>query len=195
MNDEKDLMALWKSEQNQPQTTKQVEDIQKKSYSIFHQFRWRMVIELVVSTMALFILYLTLQDMVVNIKYLYLFIVIPLMVGSTVIYFRIFFQLRKLEAIPVIESLARKIKVLNWYIRFHYFSLYIGFLIGSSLGIFLTTNVSELTTQKLLTVLGLCILYYLLFLWVGRKYIYRVYGKLRDNLVDSYEQWTKEEEV
>jgi len=195
--DDQELFSVWKGiGQNEKRVLNQHENeflkiAQSQTNDIFNKIKNNIYWELGFSVLvAIFFPFLFLEDPV------FFWIITPLTVVSMglglIVYLRYLRDIKALNEASIIESLRKKVNILSRYVKqlnlFMYLFMPIGFVCGFTSNL----NMEEIGWIKILTLIAICIPFLALTIWLGRKYIYLLYGRHLKKIEEIYNEMVSE---
>lgn len=189
--DEKQLFEAWKSyDKNEKRVYKLHKDeflklAKRKSNDIFAQIKMNMILEGILSILVgVFLPYIFLNNPI------FFWIVVVLMLAALLIGFRVYGkywkEMKQLNESSLVDSLEKKLAILSRYVKqlkvYLYLFMPIGFVVGFSFAL----KQEEIYLAKILILTGVSLPFLGLMIWLGKKYIYALYGKHLKRIEEIY---------
>ena len=186
---EHNIESLWKSSnQKASDYYKSIEDevlqkAKKESNGLFAKIRRNVIIELISSVIVAFGFPFLFRDDKTAFIVISIFMMI-LLVFTFIFYLNYLHRIKNVHEPDILSALKLKENILAAYIKKMKLFLYVSVAIGFSVGAFTGKGDFVLWDIKNLFILVAGIPIVLLFIWLGKKYIWALYQKHLDKLRD-----------
>ncbi len=180
--EEKELFEAWKKvDANEEKVFAQHEGdyaqlAQKKSNDIFRKINNNIISEAIATVVAIVAFpFLFLSEPV------FFWLIMALMLLSTAVcikvYARYLKDMKHLNELDLATSLKKKLNILKRYVKQLNLYMIIFSPIGFAVGFIFALKEEELGLMRIIVISGISLPFLGLVIWLGRKYIYALYGK------------------
>lgn len=190
--DEKELFEVWKgNDKNENQAFEQHKDefiklAQEQSNDIFSKIKrniiWEGVLSIIVGV-SFPVLFLS--------NPIFFWIIIVLMVVALFVgikvYGKYWTDMKQLDDSSLMVSLEKKLAILTRYIKQLKTYLYLFMPLGFAVGVAFALKEEEIDLTRIIVITAFILPFLGIMLWLGKKYIYALYGNHLKNIEGIYE--------
>jgi hypothetical protein len=192
MMNEEEIFKLWDGQtsisKEFPANSEVEKMLRQKSTDVFKKIKINIIIEFIITIPLSFISIPVLFSREKEILWIFIAIASLALSAGIIIYGKYLNDFKKLNQLNIVESLEKKIAILKRYVKQLNFYLMIFMPLGVILGILLSFEKSEINIQKILHISIVALPFLLLCIWLGKKYIYQLYGRHLEQVQEIYAQ-------
>jgi hypothetical protein len=191
--DDKELFAVWKEGDEKEKRTLEHHQgeylgiAQSQSKDVFRKIRKNIVWETIMSVIIAVVFPFFFWDHAI-----FFWMIVVMMLASIVagvkVYGKYLQDMNQLNESSMVESLRKKLLILSRYVKQLNFYLMVFLPLGFAVGFAFALKQEEITLARILVLAGVTLPFLGLLIWLGKKYIYALYGKHLKSIKGIYQR-------
>ncbi|WP_396153143.1 hypothetical protein [Flavobacterium sp.] len=189
---EKEMFELWDGQTSISKELPAISEVEKmarqKSTDVFKKIKTNIIIEFIIAIPLCIISIPIMFSSEKELFWISIAITSLALFAGIKIYGKYLNAFKKLNQLNIVESLEKKIAILKRYVKQLNFYLIVFMPLGLILGILLSHGKSNINIQIILNISLVTLPFLLLCIWLGKKYIYQLYGRHLEQIQEIYSQ-------